>query len=392
MKLLDKPFNNNFNFQSRPEVIFRVDASTSIGLGHLSRCLVLANHLYNHGLNSSFICQSDPCLSALFSENLFCLFEIEQKPLAPRDSNYKAVSVEQQLEDSNNSADLLRQNNILSPSLVIVDHYGFDIAWERNFLDKLNLGTLPKLIVLDDYANRPHICDVLIDHVLGHTRSDYIALVPPKCIFLGAPKNIILRPEFASSVNKVSRRSGDCIHSHHSFSIFLAMGLDPFLRLFKVIESLSLFDQEYQCISIDLMVSSATPHLDQIKNFVASLGLKMSIHVNLRNPASIMKGSDLAITSGGLISYELAACNVPMLLVPQSPAELKASTYLEHHLHGWVIRDFDEITPKNLAALLYKFIANKIFLEPCKTSLIDGLGANRVASAIISLLSSKNCI
>lgn len=41
------------------EIIIRTDASSSIGTGHIMRCLALADELKQYGANVSFICREE---------------------------------------------------------------------------------------------------------------------------------------------------------------------------------------------------------------------------------------------------------------------------------------------------------------------------------------------
>ena len=65
---------------------------------------------------------------------------------------------------------------------LIVDHYGIDTKWEEALNFFYN-----KLLVIDDLADRNHICDVLLDQNLGSDLSTYKDLVPANCkTFFGA--------------------------------------------------------------------------------------------------------------------------------------------------------------------------------------------------------------
>ena len=75
--------------------------------------------------------------------------------------------------------------------LWIVDHYQLDETFEQ----KLFL-TGAKVMVIDDLANRPHYCDLLLDVNFFDKGNRYEMLVPPKCKMLLGPEYALLRQEF----------------------------------------------------------------------------------------------------------------------------------------------------------------------------------------------------
>ena len=54
-----------------------------------------------------------------------------------------------------------------------MDHYALDARWQRAACPA---GT--RRMVIDDLADRPHDCDLLLDQNLGHAAGDYDGLVP----------------------------------------------------------------------------------------------------------------------------------------------------------------------------------------------------------------------
>ena len=73
---------------------------------------------------------------------------------------------------------------------LIVDHYSIDMKWESAMRSSCD-----HLMVIDDLANRPHDCDLLLDQNFdeGYKYSD---LVPSNCLLLIGPRYALLRDEF----------------------------------------------------------------------------------------------------------------------------------------------------------------------------------------------------
>src|SRR5690606_2585434 len=81
----------------------------------------------------------------------------------------------------------------LNPDWLIVDHYALDARWERALKPHYR-----KLMVIDDLADRPHQCDLLLDQTFGRDAEDYQTWVPANCRLLCGSHYALLRPEFAA--------------------------------------------------------------------------------------------------------------------------------------------------------------------------------------------------
>src|SRR5690606_10759542 len=60
-----------------------------------------------------------------------------------------------------------------------------------------------RVLVIDDLADRQHVCDLLIDQNLGRCEVDYQDLLPENRTLLTGPRYALLRPEF-SALREVS--------------------------------------------------------------------------------------------------------------------------------------------------------------------------------------------
>ena len=142
---------------------FRVDASQEIGYGHIMRCLTMANELLNLSCKSFFICTKlDKNLSTQIRAMGHEVFEISKDHNHEFESEIDYISTQKII-------------NSLNIDWLILDHYLIDYKWEERFL----MSGL-KIMVIDDLANRKHLCNILLDCNLGKTPENYHQLVPAK--------------------------------------------------------------------------------------------------------------------------------------------------------------------------------------------------------------------
>ena len=148
------------------EIMFRCDAGSHIGGGHLIRCLAFANALKAKDCNISFLCNE----------------QAWEFP-ALMNSSYKKVTEES-----------LGQTHF---DYIIFDHYGLDAMDEKTFRPYAD-----KILVIDDLADRAHDCDMLVDFSPSRKAEDYDSLVPDHCQRFIGIKYLILRPEFFDRVER----------------------------------------------------------------------------------------------------------------------------------------------------------------------------------------------
>ncbi|MCK4633117.1 MAG: UDP-2,4-diacetamido-2,4,6-trideoxy-beta-L-altropyranose hydrolase, partial [candidate division Zixibacteria bacterium] len=235
-------------------VVIRCDASIEIGTGHVMRCLTLAEQLRADGASVAFVSREfDGHLCEIIGNKQFMCFRLP-KPgqqfsdqFADEYARWLAVPWR---EDAEQTAASLRSETGETGWLV-VDHYGLGKDWEE-FL-RPQVGAI---MVIDDLANRPHDCDMLLDQNL-HPKSEtrYNGLVAGTCELLLGPNYAMLRPQFAQVREKMLKRDG----SIQRILIFMG-GADPFNHTSKAVEAvLGLSD-----LSADVIVGRSNPNASAI--------------------------------------------------------------------------------------------------------------------------------
>lgn len=161
-------------------IVFRADASGSMGAGHLTRCLVLADVIAQYGGICHFIIRNHNEVSnRVLKNSQHHVFSIELPDTCDFDQD--AARSRRYIHSLNAKVDWL-----------IVDHYGLDARWEV----ATRTHNTP-ILIIDDLANRRHVCNVLVDPGMGRVEADYVHLLTESAHTLLGPEYAILKPAFA---------------------------------------------------------------------------------------------------------------------------------------------------------------------------------------------------
>ena len=284
-------------------IVFRVDATSQIGSGHFYRCLTLADALKQIGAEVSFVSRQLPeHLRTKLGANGHRLLSIDREAgvgdagAPPFRNEWLGVSQE---ADARDTLEAISSNTV---DWLIVDHYALDARWEG----LVNAAT-NKLLVIDDLADRRHICDVLIDqnhYVDMEVR--YEGKVPAHCRLLLGPRYAILRDEFRQLRRRVTPRDG----SIRKILVFLGGG-DAGAHVMTAIDALREID--FKNIGVDVVVGAQQSGLAHIRQLCSVSGF--TCHVQTDRMAELMADADLAIGAGGSATWERACMGLPTLAI-----------------------------------------------------------------------------
>jgi UDP-2,4-diacetamido-2,4,6-trideoxy-beta-L-altropyranose hydrolase len=295
-------------------IVFRVDASVEMGTGHVMRCLSLADGLKSKGAACFFVCRlHNGSLIDLIEQRGFTVFILEStESYVPSDcsaSNRDSLlnfqyrywlGVNQSIDADQTMAAIKG----LIIDWLVIDHYAIDSEWEVSLKKHCK-----KIMVIDDLANRSHVCDLLLDQSWLGLDSDsrYDGLVPKYCQKLLGPKYAIINQDYLISRNSASLRNGVI----HRILIFFG-GSDPANLTFNVFMALKAVLSKN--IILDVIVGRNYAHLAEIASEV-NLRKNSYLYTPLPSLVELISRADLMIGAGGSTTWERMCVGLPAVVV-----------------------------------------------------------------------------
>lgn len=358
----------------------RVDASLTIGTGHVMRCLALAMHLENLQHEVIFFIRSQPGSLEEFinskgfqtilmkSPNLF------QKP--KYSSDYKTWLQVSETEDANDIIQKLCSHKETFDWLII-DHYGINSTWEKRIKEKI-----PSLnmLAIDD-LNRTHSVDLLLDTTLHRSPESYRSSDIKQSCLTGS-EYALLRPEFYQQREKVF----SVPRTPKKLRLLISMGGVDLLNITEKVVNILLRCQStiLKFIKVEIVLSRRNTKFNAIEELSKQHDI-LSLHEFVEDMASMMAKCDIAVGAPGTTSWERACLGLPAVLIPiadnqQGNAEalLKAGAIkLVQHSK----------LDTHLVSAIEEIFINLEHYQEVNLNISDGLGVNKV----YQYLSPLNC-
>ena len=356
-------------------VVFRADASRTMGSGHIMRCLTLADALRDRGAAALFVCREhDGHLCELIRERGFAVSRLPLRgrvPLVEDGLAYAAWlggSWQDDAEGTRAALDAWGR----TPEWLVVDHYALDHRWQRTL--RPGVG---HIMAIDDLADRAHDCDLLLDqNLVSEMESRYTGKTPAGCALLLGPAYALLQPIYAELRERTAPRHGPV----RRLFVFFGAGDREDLtgRSLRAFLSLGRLD-----IAVDVVLSAGSRHEDEIRRHVEPWP-NIHIHAGLPTLAPLMAGADLAIGASGATSWERLCLGLPSIVITLAENQIPIAKELQARgLAEW-LGDAEDVTTADLTAALQRWTVAD--LEPAKSengmNVVTGRGTARIIDAM----------
>jgi spore coat polysaccharide biosynthesis predicted glycosyltransferase SpsG len=233
-------------------------------------------------------------------------------------------------------------------------------------------------MVIDDLADRPHDCDVLLDQNYANSSVDrYTGLLSRNCRTLYGPKYALISRHYGAFRQTLQPRDGLA----KKVMVFFG-GTDPSNASALALEALS--QDGLRHLEVHVVLGPNNPHRQSLEKLAKSRGQTV-LHGPQRSLAAVMREADLAVGAGGTTTWERMCMGLPAVVVSVADNQTRnceslAEAGLIHYMGPQT-----KVDPSRLAAGLRQLVSEPgalARLSARAAECVDGLGAARVAEVL----------
>ena len=343
------------NTKNIPKILFRVDGGRirSVSLGHVFRCLALARELEKqYRGNITFLMRDYADGIKVVQDNGF-----------PVQRMAMGISHDQELELIVQTASRLAIFDLL------------DIA-EKDIGRLSDMGMLT--VAIDDTGSKKIGADVVINGSIVEQFHHYPETSKDTKYYLG-PEYCILGDEFTDLPRREVKPGVE--------SIMVSMGgSDPIGLTAKVVKALGKIRIP---ATIKVILGPAFQDEEEVKQATHNSDNNFVISRNVPSMARVICQSDIAITAGGIMAYELAATGTPGIIIPSNEVEALTASAFRQQGTAFNLEDVESDFGKQLRerlSLLMSDTSLRAKMSQCGQQLVDGQGRIRLVKVLGNML------
>lgn len=339
-------------------LFIRADANNHIGIGHIMRCISLAQSWRKKGGKVTFISGSKiDKINQLISKEGFDFININKS--FPNSSD---------IRDTLQIINKLSKNN----SWVVTDGYHFSPEYHKYIRNNGN-----KLLVIDDVGKYKY---KHANVILNQEPNDYFFKnkYSKNSILLLGINFILIRNEFLE-YSKSKSISKKCKN------ILISMGgTDPNRVTSKILASL---ESSRHNLNFKIMLGLNIKQIDHIKSMSTKYYKSLEILEYSENMPEIMEWADLAITNGGTTTWELAYMGTPFITIAVADNQINTTNIIDKLNIGKSLGWHLDISKDKYKNTIESLIASDYMRSKyAKSGLnkIDGSGGDKIVDILLS--------
>lgn len=334
------------------KVGFRLDVGRQLGMGHYSRCSVLAKHLQEayHAECVFLVSDPDRVLSAEFGTDIRLI-----------------DSFDDACADAAACKKILGESDCLD--WLVLDHFGLGSKWLNEMSASSNA-----FLAIDDLADRSLPVDILVNqNLLSEPENTYRQLVRQDTILLCGPKHALLRKEFSGRPVDAERNG-----------VFVCFGGTDSDNWSAVVMD-ALAKRNFRNVRVVLLISSVHPARQELECY-ARKNSAVTVYVDSREMAKLMSECEIGVGGGGVMTWERCAIGLPSIAWAVADNQRKILQAADAAGVVRMISSSDARDIRYLRKQVYELLSDEIskrVMRERAMHFVDGLGVARVAEEII---------
>ncbi|HEX2852292.1 MAG TPA: UDP-2,4-diacetamido-2,4,6-trideoxy-beta-L-altropyranose hydrolase [Opitutaceae bacterium] len=339
-----------------PNVLFiRADGSSTLGTGHVMRCLALAQSWVRGGGQVVWaLAETTPALNGRLRAEGFSCLSLAVAAGSPDDAS-----------------STIAHARAAQAAWIVADGYRFGSPWQKQVK-----AAGFRLLVVDDYGHAGHYhADLILNQNASAPENLYNAREAATRLLLGAPF-VLLRQEFLTA-----RPATRAIPAIARKILVTLGGSDPDNLTSRVIGALGQISE----MEVVVVVGGSNPHLDAVKRAVATCGFPCRLEINATNMPELMAWADVAISAAGSTAWELAYMGLPSLLIVVAENQAGIAAALAREGVSQNLGAGATLTAAPVADALRALLADQARRQTQSRkgrNLVDGLGVDRVLTSL----------
>lgn len=322
------------------------------------RCLALGQAWKYAGGRAVFVMATkEPVIASRLSEDGFDVQHISANPGSD--------------EDAVLTCDLAMSE---SANFVVVDGYHFGSRYQA-----LIKKSGRRLLFVDDYGHADRYCaDLVLNQNIYASQDLYIAREPYTRLLLGSPY-VLLRKEFMPW--RGWRRE---IHVMARKVLITLGGSDPENATLKIINSLQ--HLETKGLEAVVVVGGSNSRYDEIKASLENCSVPIRLVQNASNMPELMAWADVAISSAGTTSWELAFMGLPSLILTLADNQIRVAEKLAKVGAAVNLGWHGSISEEDIGLEVTSLLSDRnqrASMASVGQRLVDGLGSMRVIAFLL---------
>ena len=325
----------------------RVDSNTKIAMGHIMRCMSIAEQM---NIKPIFICseRDSTDIASINGYKSICL---------ENDYNRKEDELEALLG-------VIENNNITT---LVVDSYSVTDKYLRKLHEKV------KLVYIDDINSFKYDVDLIINYTYMTEKSIYEKWNYTNVKFLIGSKYVPLRKQFIQ----------EPIQIQDVKNIFITTGgTDEYHMIIELIGRLD--NNRY---GLNIVLGRYYNDKEKLERYIDDID-NVTIYSNVSDIANIMKKNDIAISAGGTTLAELATLGIPTICFSVADNQMSGTKMYDKSglmIYCGDVRTNKEKVVENIIRTVNKLADDRIMRKQMADNMkksFDACGATRLAREI----------